>query len=49
MMGSATVGNCGVERSVGEENWDWLDKESGIGYKCKERLENHQDMVEKLE
>lgn len=43
-MGSTTVGNRGVERSV-EENWVCLDKESGVGYKCKERLENHRDKV----
>lgn len=34
-----------MERFVGEENWDCLDKESGIGYKCKERLEHHFDKV----
>lgn len=45
MMGSTTVANDGVERSVGEENWDCLDKDSGIGYKCKERLENHRGKV----
>lgn len=45
MIVSAGVGNHGVERFVGQEKWNCLYKQSGIGCKCKERLENHCDKM----
>lgn len=56
VMDSATAGNHRTERSVGEENSNYLDKESWIAYKCKEEsdhtmyalLFNHQQFWELL-